>query len=217
MQPVLINVPQQGRLFGVLFVWSSSDQKSGRVYLNKIAALGNIAANTVVETTAPEWIRGSSELIPRRAYGGERTVSVHKLTNEVIEIIGSNVAKMPSDSATSFSIQECRGPSATPHPWSVFGTRKPHFVLEMIASVANPENLNASQAWAATFREELLQSSRNNLLPGTYISVTKPGDNSLSNIYGSNYEALLALKLKFDPKDVFNLAVPMLSNETIGA
>lgn len=196
----------------MLFVWSSSDLESGRIYLNKLAALGKIAANTVVETTAPEWIKGSSALIPQHAYGGERTVTVRNLTNQVIEIIGRNIAKMPSDSATGFSIQECRGPSATPHPGSVFGTRKPHFVLEMIGSVANLESMNASQAWAATFRKELLQSSGNNLLPGTYISVTKPGDNSLSNIYGPNYQALLALKRKFDPKDVFNLAIPRLAS-----
>lgn len=196
----------------MLFVWSSSDLNLGRVYLNKLAALGNVAANTVVEKTAPEWIKESSALIPQRVYAGERTVTVRKLTAQVIKIIGRNLAKMPSDSATGFTIHECRGPSATPHPWSVFGTREPHFVLELIGTVVNPENLNASLAWAATFRKELLQSNCDNLLPETYVSLTKPGDNSLSNIYGPNYQALLALKRSFDPDDIFNLAIPRLTN-----
>lgn len=196
----------------MLFIWSSSDQISGRYYLNKVAALGNVVANTVVETTAPGWINGSSALISRRVYGGYRTVTVRNLTNQVIDILGRNVAKMPSDNATAFSIHECRGLSAKPHQGSVFGPRKPHFVLEITGSVASPENLETSKSWAATFRKELLQSSRNNLLPETYISLTKPGDNSLSSIYGPNYQALLALKWRFDPKDIFNLAVPRLAN-----
>lgn len=196
----------------MLFIWSSSDQISGRYYLNKVAALGNVVANTVVETTAPGWINGTSALISRRVYGGDRTVTVHELTNQVIELIGRNVAKMPLDNATAFSIHECRGISAKPYQGSVFGPRKPHLVLEIIGSVADPENFETSKSWAATFRKELLQSSRNNLLPETYISLTKPGDNSLSDIYGPNYQALLALKWKFDPKNIFHLAVPRLAN-----
>ncbi|MCJ1263251.1 hypothetical protein MMC22_003121 [Lobaria immixta] len=211
VQPIVAGTPPLGKQFGVEFVWSSSDQKEGRVYLDKIAALGKVITNTVIETTVPEWITESSALVLPSVYGGDRTVSVRQLTEQVNEIIGKNIDKIPSDSGTAFSIHECRGPSARPNPQSVFGSREPHFVIELIGSAANPANLNATQAWAATFREELLRSSPANLLPGTYISLTQPGDTPLSKIYGPNYQTLLALKREFDPQDVFNLAVPSLS------
>ena len=165
----------------------------------------------MVEKTAPEWITESSATVSSNVYGGEKTVSVRKLSEQVNKIIGKNLEKMPSDSGTAFSIQECRGPSAVPNLGSVFAPRVPHFVIELIGSTVNPANLNASQAWAANFREELLQVSHDNLLPGTYIALTKPGDTPLSKIYGPNYRTLLALKREFDPNDVFNLAVPRLS------
>lgn len=217
VQVIVANIPQQGRLFGVIFVWSSSDQKTGHVYLDKIASLGKPVTNTVVETSVPEWMTGSSALTPPHVYGGDRTVSVRKLTAEVNEIIGRNVAKIPSDAATGFSIHQCRGPSAAPNTGSVFAAREPHFVLEIIASVVNPLSLNASQAWAAAFRKELLQSSRTNLLEETYISLTQPGDTPVSKIYGANYGTLLALKREFDPEDVFNLALPNLGSKHIRA
>ena len=205
---------EQGKVFGVIFVWSSPDLEEGRVYLDKIAALGKVVENTVAEKTVPEWQTESSALVPPHVYGGDRTVSVRKLTEQVNQIISRNIGKIPLDSGTGFSIHECRGPSAVANPGSVFGSREPHFVMELIGSAVNLSSFNASQAWAATFREELLQVRRDNLLPGTYISLTKPGDTPVPNIYGSKYQTLLALKREFDPRDVFNLAVPRLANGT---
>jgi hypothetical protein len=65
---------------------------------------------------------------------------------------------------------------------------------------------------SANLTNELLRVDPGNLLPASYVSVTPPGDVSLSTIYGpdSNYRTLMDLKQKCNPQNVFSLAGPRL-------
>ncbi|OBT42515.1 hypothetical protein VE00_06233 [Pseudogymnoascus sp. WSF 3629] len=191
----IMNTPH-GRAFSLTLVWSSEDHDTGRAIIAKIAALGPVMMNTVEPKTIADHIDFIGTQVPQRAYGTCQTVSIRKLNEDATEILGRAFEKMPSSFGTSLGVHELRGPSAAPNPKSVFASREPHFMLELISLVAKEEEVNESIEWATSLKNELLQMDPSNLLSGTYISVTRPGDVPLSKIYGpgSNFETLLGLK-----------------------
>lgn len=210
IQPVVVNSPA-GRAVGVEVLWSSDDHETGRPYVDEIAGLGSPILNSIAESTVPEWMEASRAVVPPQAYGSSRTVSVRMLTDEVVDIIGRNIAKMPADMATNFSVHWLRGgASAAPNTESVFGAREPHFVLELIATASDPAGVEVSQAWAVSFRDELLRSAHENILTCSWVPMTPPDEVSLSKTFGPHYESLLGLKRKHDPRNVFKLSTPSI-------
>jgi hypothetical protein len=202
----------QGKAFAVAVVWASDDHDAGRTCIAKIEALGTVVMNTVQPTTIADHVQVMVSQLPRSTYGLCRTISVRKWSKETSHILARGIDSMPSTPGTAYSLHELSGPSASPNPDSVFGSREPHFMLEFISMVENEEDAKESEEWGTNLKNEILQKDPENVLPGTYISVTPPGEVPLSKIYGpeSNYQTLLDLKRKFDPQNVFNLAVPRL-------
>jgi len=78
----------------------------------------------------------------------------------------------------------------------------------MIATSAESRDAQEALEWVTNFERDLRHTSAENILPGTYISLTPPEDLDLSKIYGSNLETMLDLKKEYDPENVFKLAVP---------
>ncbi|KUJ18388.1 D-lactate dehydrogenase [Mollisia scopiformis] len=214
IQQMVVNSPY-GRAFGLAFTWGSDDIDTGRMWLSKIEGLGTVVMNTVAETTIPEMLAATQAVIPLKAYCSSRSLNVRKIT-EVADAIASCLEKMPSDLAAMFTIHELRGPSAKPTKDSVFGTRDPHFMLEILGGALKEESREASAAWAQSTWETIGKTDRGgqNILPGTYISVEPPGESPgqipLSKIYGSHESDVVALKREYDSENVFDLAMPRL-------
>lgn len=180
----------------------------GQTYLDKVAALGRETMRTVKGMTVQEWMEINKGLVPYGVYGHDTSVTVRNVTDEIAEVIGRNLAKMPSDPSTQFSVHELRGPSTNSDEGSVFRARDPHYIIELLGNVSKPANIDASNAWITTFREELRQCK--GVLPRDYISLTRPSDTTLDRLYGSELSTLYALKKRYDPNGVFNLSVPRL-------
>jgi hypothetical protein len=96
LNPIVVNMPH-GRAFGVTFVWSSEDETTGRQWLQKAKALGNVAMSTVAMTTIPEWMSGTAKMTPSGLYGEARTHNICRMTEEVVDIITRSFEKMPRD------------------------------------------------------------------------------------------------------------------------
>ncbi|KAK9364664.1 hypothetical protein V1509DRAFT_635609 [Lipomyces kononenkoae] len=213
IQQMAFNAPQ-GRMFAVSFMWSSDDIEQGQRWCEKIAALGPALMNTVALTTVPDWLAGNGALVPLSVYGSSRTHNLHQMTPDVVEIIGRNLAKMPSDPATMFSIHQLRGPSAAPNNESVFAAREPHFMLEILGYATAEEDRKGSEQWAVDLWSEVQQLDAGNVLPSAYIPLDfleeprQPG--ALSRLFRSHGQEILALKKKYDPENVFDLTVPRL-------
>ena len=209
--PLVMNSPQ-GKLFTCAFIWGSDDHETGQAYLAKIAALGKVVMNTTGPNTITGYLKFLKTVVPQNAYGSVETISIRELNPEAVAVIARNLEKMPSVDGASFFIHELRGPSAAPNPESVFGSREPHMVLEIIKTVVEQTDLKRAEDWVDTFIGELRGMDPGNILPGTYISVTRPGSNSFENMFGSNYETLLEMKRKYDPEGTFDLAQPEVNS-----
>ncbi|KAJ5818196.1 hypothetical protein N7474_003787 [Penicillium riverlandense] len=215
IQQIAVNAPP-GRCFGVIFVWSGSDIDEGQRWSAKVAGLAPLLMNTVALTTIPEWFGHNGALVPADVFGSSATHNISRILPAVAETIGRNLERMPTDPATMFSIHQLRGPSAAPQDHSsVFVTREPHYMLEILGYVTEERRKEESEAWALQTAKEIEEADPDNVLPTTYLSVYSSAragtsDAVLKKAYGSNVEMLRSLKSRFDPDNVFRLAVPAM-------
>jgi hypothetical protein len=96
LNQVLVNTPH-GRTFGVIFVWSSEDERTGRRWLKKVEALGTVIMNMVAMASIPDWIRGTARFTPTGFHGEGRTRNIRQMTDEVMDVIARSFEKMPAD------------------------------------------------------------------------------------------------------------------------
>lgn len=209
VQQMIFNAPP-GRMMAISFVWSSEDTAEGRRWCEKIASLGNVIMNTVSETTIPEWCSKNAAAVPSAVYGSSRTQNVYQVTPEVVNSIGENLEKMPADQGVMMSIHQLR---VTPDSNSVFASKEPHFMLEILG-YALQQNSEVSEQWATNLWEDLQKTDHSNFLGNVYVSLDNSLDpqrpDQLSRLFGSHASEILELKNKYDPNNVFDLTVPRL-------
>ncbi|PWY92832.1 FAD-binding domain-containing protein [Aspergillus heteromorphus CBS 117.55] len=213
IQQISFNTPH-GRVYAVLFVWSSDDTEEGLRWSEKIASLGPVIMNNVAPTGIPGWLTANGAFVPSKMFGISRTQNIRRITPEVAKVLGQTLDRMPSDPGTMFSIQQLRGVSAEAKSNSVFATREPHLVLEILGFTTEDEAKEESEQWAKRAAEEFQQTDPNNTLPTVYISLLNTmgveSADVLRKAYGPHVPELLALKERIDPENVYSLAVPLL-------
>lgn len=217
IQSSIVNIPTIGKCFIVRILWSSSNLDQGQRVVDQLKTLGTPVRVDINEKTIPEWQAATDALVPHTTYGRDATVSLHKFTTDVLDVVGKHVAQMSDDPATLFTMHELRAKSyscsESLSPSSVFPNRTPHMVLELIASSSTLEGTEATWEWASAFRRELVDVAKKEgvWLERTYVSLTPAEDCSFEVLYGDKWEVLKGLKKKYDPRNVFDNAVVKFS------
>jgi FAD/FMN-containing dehydrogenase len=98
---------------------------------------------------------------------------------------------------------------------SVFAAREPHYMLEILGYAAVASAQEEAEKWAAQMAAEIQEVDPENVLPTAYISLynARRGgspDKVLDKVYQANAEVVRALKARFDPGNLFRLAVPAM-------
>lgn len=216
VQQLIVNSPH-GRVMVLSFMWSSEDTATGSIWLKKFETLGNVVMNTVAVQSLPEWMAQSTASVPPRVYGTGRTHNIREMNSDISAILGTALENMPTDPGTMLSLHQLRGPSAKDTPGSLFASRFPHYMLEVLGFASLKENKEDSVNWATGVWETVSRMDSNIVLPQAYISLDHMGQDpnhaALSRVYGANDGALLALKREYDPKNVFDLAIPRIKSD----
>jgi hypothetical protein len=209
VQQMVFNAPT--RLYAISIVWSSDDFERGRYWVEELARLGIVLVNTVSIHNISDWIAANGAAVPSNVYGSARTHNLRQITPQVAKIIWNYIKHMPSNPATLFSIHQLRGISAAPRQNSVFGTREPHYMLEILGYATVADDKSKAEQWGAQFAKALEESDEGNILPTKYISLDGSDEAySVSRLFGSNSQDVRALKKEYDPDHVFKLTVPSL-------
>ncbi|KAL3492135.1 hypothetical protein BJX62DRAFT_250878 [Aspergillus germanicus] len=218
VQPIVFNSPN-GRALAALFAWSGSETElsQGQRWADTISSLAPCTMNLVAPTTIPEWLAGNAHF-PTSAYGSSWTHNLARIPQNVAEVIGRNIARLPSDPASMFSLHQLRGRSVEglgAGEDSVFATREPHYMLEILGYATVASAQKEAEKWAAQMAAEIEQVDPGNVLPTTYISLYNAARGGspgivLDKVYGLKAEVVKALKAKFDPENLFRLAVPVI-------
>ncbi|KAH7176223.1 hypothetical protein EDB81DRAFT_635024 [Dactylonectria macrodidyma] len=190
------------------FMWSDDNESVGLEWRERVSKLGETICSAVRKTTILDGMSDFNSTIPLDGRGSVNTINLRSLTDESIAVMATYVQSMPRYVGNGFAIHIAPMPSKTTLQESVFGATEPHYMLEILATPRLEEGLEESRRWEADFIRELLRTESENILPTTYINHTPPGRTTLKQIFGVNFPFVLALKQKYDPNNVFNLAVP---------
>ena len=208
------NDPNLGRTITIVFVWNSSDHNEGRRWLERIKACGNLIMDTVIEISPLESLLKLASIVPPAVYlpDGLKSVSIPQaFSDKYVDIAVKNYEKMPLASATAGLCHHVHGraTASMESESSCFGYRKPHLVLEIIGASLDYEARADTGVWSERFHRELRMTDEV-ILKGGYVALNQPTAVKASECFGDNWERLMTLKEKHDPKNIFRFAAPQL-------
>lgn len=217
LQPFYANSPN-GRVFIVFFSWSSPDHERGQKYLNKVTSWSTVIHKQVTACTVPEILATMGQFVSRHAYANPRMLPVRTLTPAVIDTIDKYCGRMPTDPGVCFTWHAHRantpstpnGPACQP---SVFGSREPHFLIQILANAVDKKNYNVVSKWGHDFRDELLQQGQEAVLPSRWIPLTPDNEMpTLDVLMGEdNASWLREMKKQKDSRGLFRYALPRIA------
>ncbi|PSM39054.1 FAD-binding oxidoreductase [Streptomyces dioscori] len=186
--------------------WSGDDVTAGERALAQLASIGTPLVSQIAATTTAEMLAGIDALFPFGRHVEIRSRSVPALTSGVrdaLTLAGSTLTSPYS----AVSVHSLHGAAArVPVEDTAFGVRTPHLMIEVIA-LWDPTDSRAAEhrAWA----DRASSAFGPHALPGGYPNLLGPDETAqIAHAYGPNTSRLLAVKRRFDPKDVFN-AIPL--------
>jgi len=137
-------------------------------------------------------------------------MSLRELTPEVVDIMSKHAPLQPNSPATLLGIHELRACAPQPSMNTVVDNRCPHFVMELLPTVQDAQLLDAALVWARELYDALMGTDPANIMMYTYLPLTEPDKVNMKGIYGEKYETLKRIKYRYDPENVFKLALVQL-------
>ena len=138
-----------------------------------------------------------------------RTRWLPELDADAVAVMLAAVSAMTSP-ASLVGLHHFHGAAArVPSDATAFGLRRPHYLVEIIASWEPADDGSAHRRWA----DELCRDLGPFALPGGYANLLGPEHREqVADAYGGNGDKLLAVKRRFDPNGVFSSAIPLPHN-----
>lgn len=165
--------------------------------------------STAAPTTMAAFSEATDALVPRRAHGTIFSLNVIDLTPQVLDVMGTHAPLQPNNPEVIFGVHELRADAPPASMGSVFVSRSPHFLIEIIPITTSAEAVDEAVAWGRQFYEALKKTAPANILPA-YLPLTRTEDVDLKAVYGSQYETLKAIKDQYDPDNTFRHALGQL-------
>ncbi|KAJ5658894.1 hypothetical protein N7507_005345 [Penicillium longicatenatum] len=203
----LVNNSPVGKTLTVLFMWASSDLEEGQSWLSKVSSWAPVAVNAVIPTTLTAFNDIADSLVPKKVFGSIYAATFYSLTPEVVNVISKHAPLQPNSPDVMYGIHELRDGAPCLETGSVFYSRRPHVILEIIPISQSPDTVDEVVRWAQRFHLELSQTDPANIPPFCYISLTPSRGLDMKAIYGSKHENIKAIKKQYDPLNKFNNAL----------
>jgi hypothetical protein len=211
-QPLIVDIPGQGTTFIVSYTWngpSTADEQLWRAHISTLAP--TLIASTVQSTTLVTLIAEITAMASARLYQGAlHSVSLRglRVSPDTVAMLAKHGERMRGRGVL-FCMHMLHGRAVTPpFPPNLHRNREVHYVVEVIGFVASPAGAEEGRRWAEDMVGDLRTAEE--VMEGTYLSVTWKDDVDLKKIYGSKLARLMELKRKKDPTNVFQYARPQL-------
>lgn len=141
----------------------------------------------------------TNALVPKTAHG----------TIFSLDVISTHAPLQPDNPEVIFGVHELCADAPPASMGSVVVSRSPHFLIEINPITTSAEAVDEVVAWAREFYEALKKTSPANILPA-YLPLTRTEDVDLKAVYGSQYEALKAVKNQYEPDNTVRHALGQL-------
>ncbi|KAF3764480.1 FAD-binding domain-containing protein [Cryphonectria parasitica EP155] len=210
LQTFSTDFPGMGPALACVVTWVSDDHRLGREWIDKVAAAGGKCLVSHTEAKTPTaYAVDNEKLVVWGVHGRSYTLNLRKWTPASVAVLAE------------FSRSVARGGMIAVHALSraresdqsVFGAREDHLVIEIIATSPDPTLRREVDAWGVGCLKALREADPANVLDSAYISLLDEGDLATEKIYGEHLPAIVELKRKYDPANVFKHSSPKIPVE----
>lgn len=198
--------PLGARVIAVLLTWGSADHAAGRAFVQAVVeATGGDVATTTVAAVSPV---AQQEAMPhvKVPAGGQRSAYVHRATAAVVAVAAAGAASIPDEPSPNLSMSGLVALDPAPAPANTFAPAGPHVLVTFSDFCGDAARRDEVKAWTDGVEAQIRACP--DVLPGSYPGLTAPGARSGPDLFGLKWARVKELKKKYDPRGVFDLAVP---------
>jgi FAD/FMN-containing dehydrogenase len=195
-------VEWHGKEILVLAVCYSGDVKAGENIAKPLRSFGKPIADIIGPMPFVAW---QSILDPLLAPGMRNYWKSHdfrEVSDGLIDTLIAHARRIPDPQTEIAFAQLGEGVTKVPKEATAYTHRDAAFVMNVHGRWDNPANDAKCISWA----RELFQAAAPFATGGAYVNfMTEEEQDRVRSAYGSNYDRLVKLKNKYDPKNIFRL------------
>lgn len=201
--PPLPFLPQDvhGKEVVILAAFYAGDMKEGERLLQPLREVGNPIADVIGPHPFTGWQTAFDPLLTPGARNYWKSHNFTELADGLIDTALDYLGRLPSDQTEIFfgrlggAVNEV-APDATAYPH-----RDAEYVMNVHARWEDTGDDSKCIKWSRDYFE----ATEPYATGGVYVNFVPEGEAPIEAAYGPNYERLLALKRKYDPKNLFRL------------
>lgn len=179
----------------------AGDLAQGERELAPFRAFGKPLADVVGPTPYAGWQQAFDPLLAAGARNYWKSNNFSRLSDELIDLSLEYASRVPSDQ-TEILIGRLGGAvSRVAADATAYPHREPEFFSNVHTRWDDPSNDAACIDWARAFAAATAPHATG----GVYVNFVPDGDAALAAAYGPNYDRLVQVKRKYDPKNLFRV------------
>ena len=193
-----------GEPYVAILVVYVGDVEEGERVLRPLRELGGPIADLSARMPYTEAQAVLDEDYPNGWHYYWKSVNLDGLGDEVIERLADHAGAAPSEHSTIDVWYQGGAMARVGTSESAFGDRSSPILLGIEANWEDPQEDEANLAWVRSCFSDMRRFSDG----GMYLNFPgflEEGEQLLRDVYGENYERLVALKNKYDPTNLFRL------------
>ncbi len=134
-----------------------------------------------------------------------KSVYLNRFDDEVVTALSEHAARRPSP-LTSVDMWFLEGAmNRIPADATAFARRDVHYAVAIESNWTDPDQSDANVAWSRTVYDDLQRFAHGSYL--NFLGFGEDRDRLLQGAYDANYERLQAVKVKYDPDNLFHGAL----------
>jgi FAD/FMN-containing dehydrogenase len=197
----LFRDPQAGPLVSIGLCWSG-DPEAGERALAPLRGFGTPLADTVAVLPFAAWQSAPDASYPRGRQHYWKSGYLRDLTDDAVDVLRGVVPGMPS-AVSGIGLQGLRGAASRVAPdATAFPHRVPQYDFLILGQWDDPAHSERNIAWA----RRAFAAMSPHLADAVYVNnLGAEGPDRIRAAYGANHGRLAALKVAYDPDNVFRL------------
>lgn len=202
--PPLPFLPEKvhGKMVVVVPVFYDGDLATGEQFIDLIRNFGPIHGEHVGIQPYTNWQQAFDPLLTPGARNYWKSHNFTELNDGVFAKVIEYAGKMPSPHCEIFIGLISGFSNRIPDNATAYASRDAKFVMNVHARWEDPEDDDKCIGWARRF----FKASAPYASGGAYVNfMTEEEQNRVAAAYGNNYERLVEIKTKYDPKNIFHM------------